>query len=116
MNQHHATIDGLLDELNVDQLSAMLQERARKRQHASAKLLQPDVAVTIPDDQWAKIVADWSRPITDEERQAQGLEFMCLSLRDCMMAGQREDSFFAALRICRWVFAHSPVGPTGDGK
>lgn len=106
---HAKAVDSLLDELDLDQHIRLVHERKRKKDHAQAKLTQPEVPIALPPDQWAKVQAVLLAPLTQEERETQsGLDYLCQTVKDCAMAGNQADTLFAAIRVVRWAWAHQP--------
>jgi len=107
-SHHEQAIDGLLDELSPEQIFFRMHERQRKREHAKAKLAQPKAGVSISDADWKLIVDDFTRPITEEDRNPQGIDYLVQTVLDCVNRADREDALFAALRVVRRVWAMQP--------
>jgi hypothetical protein len=107
-------IDALLAENdNLLEVSMRLQERKRKRAHAAAKLAQPGLGVRGTDGHAAlieKLKAAWDAPLSlDEKSAAQGdIEYLVLTIQDCVDAGDVEDLVFATLRLARKILARNP--------
>ncbi len=111
-NQKHLdAIDGLLDDLTSEEIDVLKHERKRKREHAAAKLTQPEVTFSISEQDWARLLADLQRPIAESERQMQGLDYLLMTARECLRSGAKEDALFAVLRVVRRTWALTPHMP-----
>ena len=111
-SHHEQVIDGLLDELSPEQIFFRLHERKRKKDHAAAKAAQPTVEVAISDDDWADVMRDLLRPLDDSDKNPQGIDYLVQTVLDCVAREDRTDTFFAAMRLVRRVWALQPhLGP-----
>lgn len=111
-SKHLTAVEGLLDDLNPEQMFTLIHECKRHREHAAAKNTQPEISLSISEQHWAALRATFERPVVDPEREAQGLDYLCLTARECLRNGDKEDAVFAAFRVVRWCWAHQPhLGP-----
>jgi hypothetical protein len=127
-------IDALLSQNdNLIEIAQLLHERKRKLAHDAAKLTQPVLglrAVSIQpvgkigevisvdagadtldrDALTATLQSAWNAPITDDEKSAaQGdIEYLILTIQDCVDSGDAEDLIFACLRLSRKLLARNP--------
>lgn len=118
-------LDALLDAAEAEgqnpvDLFIQINERKRKRAHAKAKASQPALGIRgtvhTADDKCAchecllhKLKAAWNEPITaDEKSAAQGdIEYLVLTIQDCVDAGDVEDLLFATMRLSRKLLARN---------
>jgi hypothetical protein len=98
---------------NLIEVATRLHERKRKLAHAKAKADQPRIDIRgteIHDGLMGWLKGFWDAPVTEDEKScAQGdIEYLILTLQDCVDAGDVEDVIFAALRISRKMMARNP--------
>ena len=92
--------------LSEYELSARMHERRRKNAHALAKQGQRNLGLrgsTGHDAILAHLKAAWDAPLTAEDKSAaQGdIEYLILTIQDCLNAGDLEDFIFANMRLSR---------------
>lgn len=73
-----------------------------------AQAAQPRIAVVVPDDHYAELVAYLRRPIDDAERGPGDLDVMCQAVMDCVESGSPSDVVLAMARLTRKVWALQP--------
>jgi hypothetical protein len=106
-------IDAILGQNdNLIEVAMRLQERKRKLAHAKAKAAQPALgirATAAHAELRDKLKAAWDAPITDAEKSAaQGdIEYLILTVQDCVDAGDVEDLIFASMRLSRKLLARN---------
>jgi hypothetical protein len=94
-------------------LYARIHERKHKLAHAAAKATQPYLGLAgtpAHTDLLAKLKEAWDAPLTADERDATpgDIEYLTLTVQDCIDAGDAEDAIFASLRLSRKLLGRNP--------
>lgn len=117
-------LDAILDAEERDgqgnplELHALIHERRRKRAHAKAKALQPELRLrgSAHHEDLAKTVREFFRaPLTADDMEAGpgAADYLVGTVADTVDAGDPEDTIFAALRVVRkvWAWNMAHLGP-----
>jgi len=113
-------LDALLESDRADNpdnqfaLFLRIHERKRKLAHARAKATQPALGIRGAAGHpalLAKLKAAWDAPLTDDDKSAaQGdIEYLILTVQDCVDDGDVEDLIFAAMRLSRKLLGRNPA-------
>jgi len=104
-NQH---IDALLDGHSPAELYAAIHERKRRRLHEAAKAAQPRLTGGVSAEDFTVVAGEALRPLEAGMSTPDGLEYLLLTVRDCLREGRGEDTLFALVRMWRKTWALHP--------
>jgi hypothetical protein len=87
-----------------------IHERKRKRQHAKAKAAQPKLGVSAaqPPNVMAGLRKYACQPITADEREQTGMDYLCQTVIDTLRGDSVEDVLHALVRVWRKQYAWQP--------
>jgi hypothetical protein len=122
-----AEMDAQIDELDTQHdenaLFVRIHERRRKRGHAAAKASQPALHVrgtALHDGLIETLKAEFRAPITTNEQEPTGMDYLLQTVQDCLDANDFEDSVFAMMRVVRkaycWNRHLGPINPAAMEK